>query len=93
MNASLGFYVLMSSLSGVFFLGKRNHRSNILTAGLLVSLINIVAVAILLMLKNGQYGGIELSYHFVFAFLSGFLSSMLTLGLMPFFEAGFRIIS
>ncbi|WP_273832713.1 HD family phosphohydrolase [Guptibacillus sedimenti] len=93
MNASLGFYVLMSSLSGVFFLGKRNHRSNILTAGLLVSLINIVAVAILLMLKNGQYGGIELGYHFVFAFLSGFLSSMLTLGLMPFFEAGFRIIS
>ncbi|MGE6202504.1 HD family phosphohydrolase [Guptibacillus hwajinpoensis] len=93
MNASLAFYVLMSSLSGVFFLGKRNHRSNILKAGLLVSLINIVSVAILLMLKNGQYSGIELSYHFLFAFVSGFLSSMLTLGLMPFFEAGFRIIS
>ncbi len=93
LNASLGFYVLMSSLSGVFFLGRRNHRSNILKAGLLVSLINIVSVAILLMLKNGQYSGMELAYHFGFAFLSGFLSSMLTLGLMPFFEAGFRIIS
>ncbi|WP_349769306.1 HD family phosphohydrolase [Bacillus sp. NTK071] len=93
MNASLAFYVLMSSLSGVFFLGKRNHRANILKAGLLVSLINIVSVAILLMLKNGQYSGMELTYHMVFAFLSGFLSSMLTLGLMPFFEAGFRIIS
>ncbi|WP_347549547.1 HD family phosphohydrolase [Pseudalkalibacillus hwajinpoensis] len=93
MNASVGFYVLMSSLSGVFFLGRRNHRSNILKAGLLVSLINIVSVAILLMMKNGQYSGIELSYHLGFAFLSGFLSSVLTLGLMPFFEAGFRIIS
>ncbi|TLS39428.1 HD family phosphohydrolase [Pseudalkalibacillus caeni] len=93
MNAPFGFYVLMNLLAGIFFLGQKNLRSNILKAGLGVSFINVFTVAILLMLKNGQYSGWQIGSEIGFAFLSGFLAAVLTLGLMPFFEAAFRILS
>ncbi len=92
-NYTLGIYVFFSSVAGVFFLGKSNRVSRILQAGLFVSVINILTIVALLMLRNVQYGWLEVGSHIGFAFLSGFLAAVLTLGLLPFFEAGFGILS
>ncbi|MGO4887225.1 HD family phosphohydrolase [Anaerobacillus sp. MEB173] len=92
-NFTHGIYILFSSVAGVFFLGKSNRMSRILRAGLFVAVINVAIIISLLMLKNGQYSMVEIGSNIGFAFLSGFFAAVLTLGLMPFFEAGFGILS
>lgn len=92
-NFMFGVYILFSCLAGAFFLEKHNARPKILRTGLFISLINMVVVALFLMLRNGQYTPLDICLDFGFAFLSGFLSAILTLGLMPFFEATFGILS
>lgn len=88
-----GFYMLFSSFAGAYFLSRSTRISRILLAGLFVSAINIIAVASLLFLKTVQSNWFELGMHVGFAFLSGFTSAVLTIGLLPFFEAGFGILS
>lgn len=92
-NYTVAIYVFFSSVAGVFFLSESNRVSRILQAGLFVAIINICTIAALLMLRNGQYSWIEISSNIGFAFLSGFFAAVLTLGLLPFFEAAFGILS
>ncbi|MCL7747245.1 HD family phosphohydrolase [Halalkalibacter alkaliphilus] len=92
-NFTYGFYMLFSSFAGAYFLDKSNRISRILRAGLFVSAINIVAVIALLFMKTVQSGWFEIGMHVGFAFLSGFVAAVLTIGLLPFFEAGFGILS
>ncbi len=93
-NFTYGIYILFSSFAGVYFLEKSTRvTTRILGAGLFVSLVNILTIVALLMMKTVQTSWIELGFHVSFAFASGFLAAVLTLGLMPFFEAGFGILS
>ena len=75
------------------FLSNHNHRTNILKAGLYVAVINIIVVFSIILLRNGQYSLQEYSAIGMIALISGLLSSILTIGLLPFFEAGFGILS
>ncbi|WP_231686739.1 HD family phosphohydrolase [Bacillus sp. JCM 19034] len=92
-NFTYGFYMLFSGFAGAYFLEKSNRVSRILRAGIFVSGINVVVVITLLFLKAVQPSWIELGMHLVFAFLSGFIASVLTIGLLPFLEIGFGILS
>ncbi|KHF41884.1 HD family phosphohydrolase [Halalkalibacter okhensis] len=92
-NFTYGFYMLFSSFAGAYFLDKSNRISRILRAGLFVSAINMVAVVALMFMKTVQSGWFEIGMHVGFAFLSGFVAAVLTIGLLPFFEAGFGILS
>lgn len=92
-NFSIGAYFLISGIAGAIFLGKQHHRTNILKAGLFVSLLNIIVLTAIFMMRNGYYTSIEIGTYISLAFLSGFISAVLTLGLMPVFEAGFGILS
>jgi putative nucleotidyltransferase with HDIG domain len=88
-----GFYILFSSFAGAYFLSKSNRISRILRAGLFVSGINIIAIVALLFMKTVQSSWFEIGMHVGFAFLSGFIAAVLTIGLLPFFEAAFGILS
>nr|WP_273841262.1 HD family phosphohydrolase [Halalkalibacter alkalisediminis] len=90
---SYGFYILFSSFAGAYFLSKSTRLSRILRAGLFVSFVNMVAVIALLFMKTVQSGWLEIGMHIGFAFLSGFVAAVLTIGLLPFFEEGFGILS
>ncbi|WP_026286224.1 HD family phosphohydrolase [Salsuginibacillus kocurii] len=90
---TVGVYVLFSCFAGIFFLGKTPRVMKVLKAGLFVSLVNIVSLLALEMIKGGQQSWIAYGPELGFAFLSGFLAAVLTLGLMPFFETGFGILS
>lgn len=92
-NFSIGVYFLISSIAGIIFISERHYRSKILKAGLYVSLVNMVLITALFMIKNGQFTSLEIGAYLSFAFLSGFISAVLTLGLIPVFEAGFGILS
>jgi len=93
-NGQIALYFLISSVAGVLFLSEQHRRSRILQAGLFVSLINVVVIlAILLIKNNGQLETINLGYYGIMAVVSGLVASILTIGLLPFFEAGFGILS
>jgi len=93
MNFSEGIYILFSALAGVLFLNKLNHRAKILQAGLFTVFINLLTILMLMYLPNGQFTGLEYGYAFITALVSGIGSAVLTIGLLPFFEASFGILS
>lgn len=93
LNFSIGIYFLFSGLTGVLFLSKYNRRAKILQAGLFVALITIILILSIMFLKNGNYSSLEIGSSIIMAVVSGVISAVLTIGLLPFFEAGFGILS
>jgi len=85
--------VFFSGVAGVFFLSKSHRMMRILQTGIFVSFINILVVLAILLLKNAQYGWVEIGFNLGFAFIAGFISVVLAIGLLPFFETGFGILS
>ncbi|MEW9049585.1 MAG: HD family phosphohydrolase [Neobacillus sp.] len=93
LNFSLGIYILFSSLAGILFLSDQNQRSKILQAGSFAAAVNLFTIWALLFLPNGQFSGLEYGYYILTAIFSGIGSAVLTIGLLPFFEASFGILS
>src|SRR5690606_20417452 len=92
-DIEIAVYILFSGLAGVLFVSSRNESSHILQAGLLVSCVNLLLISFLLLIGGGQFTITEYVYFGLFSVVSGILSSVLTIGLLPFFEAGFGILS
>ncbi|MBS4191340.1 HD family phosphohydrolase [Bacillus sp. FJAT-49705] len=92
-NVSSSIYIICSGLAGIIFLTKQNHRSKILQAGMFVAVVNVIVIFSLVFLRNGQYDGIEYGFYIIIGIISGILSAVLAIGLLPFFEAGFGILS
>jgi cyclic-di-AMP phosphodiesterase PgpH len=93
LNFSEGIYILFSALSGILFLSTQNQRSKILQAGSISATVNLFTLCALMFLPNGQFSGIEYGYYFLTALVSGIVSAVLTIGLLPMFEASFGILS
>lgn len=93
LDMSIGIYILCSGIAGIMFLSNDNHRSNIFKAGLFVAVLNVLVTFALVFLRNGQYDLGEHGVTIIIAVMSGILSAVLTIGLLPFFEAGFGILS
>jgi putative nucleotidyltransferase with HDIG domain len=92
-NFSEGIYILFSALAGILFLSNQNQRSKILQAGSFAAGVNLLTIWTLMLLPNGQFSGLEYGYYFLTAIVSGIASAVLTIGLLPFFEASFGILS
>lgn len=93
LHVTAGIYIICSGLAAILFLSKQNRRSKILQAGMFVSAVNIIVIFSLLFLRNGLYDTFEYGFYFVIALISGISSAVLTIGLLPYFEAGFGILS
>lgn len=93
LHVTAGIYIICSGLAGILFLSSQNHRSKILQAGMFVAGINIIVSFSLMLLRNGQYDTMEYAFYFVTALISGISSAVLAIGFLPFFEAGFGILS
>ncbi|MBM7660795.1 putative nucleotidyltransferase with HDIG domain [Bacillus mesophilus] len=92
-NFSIGIYFLISCIASIIFLGKHNQRAKILQTGLFVGIINFIVLSALVMLKNGHIVSFESTPYFIMSLLSGIVAAVLAIGLLPFFEAGFGILS
>ncbi|HFK1424771.1 MULTISPECIES: HD family phosphohydrolase [Bacillus cereus group] len=93
LNYSVGIYVLLSSLSVSIFLREKNRRTMILQAGILVSILNVVVLAALLLLRNGNFSPLGIGTQLLMASLSGIISSVLAMGILPYLESGLGIVS
>ncbi|CAM3436940.1 HD family phosphohydrolase [Marinicrinis lubricantis] len=87
-----GLVSAVVGLVSVFAINKASQRSIILRAGLLVSLFSIIAITALLLLHN-DYTTKDVIMSYVFGGASGLLTAVLVIGLLPFFEVTFGILS
>lgn len=87
-----GFVALVVGLTSVFAAQRANQRASILKAGIMASLFGAVAVTSLIFLDNA-YTRNEIIFSTSFAVAAGLLTAVLVIGLMPFFEAVFGILS
>ncbi|QTH46144.1 HDIG domain-containing protein [Cohnella sp. LGH] len=87
-----GFVAAVVSFTAVLAIHKASQRSSILKAGIMVSLFGSVAV-LALMLVNPEPSRSDLLQSVIFMLASGLLTAVLVIGLMPFFEVTFGILS
>ncbi|OZM57739.1 hypothetical protein CIB95_05075 [Lottiidibacillus patelloidae] len=92
-NFTHGVYILCSSLAGIVVLSKSNPKGNIFKAGILIGFINALLALSFDLIKNGQTIWMELGATITFSFLSGIIAAVLTMGILPYLEAGFGILS
>lgn len=87
-----GFVIIVVSFAAIFSIHKASQRSTILKAGIMVSLFGALAVIAILLLSE-DLDRMPFIYSVGFAFASGLLTAVFVIGLMPFFEVTFGILS
>jgi putative nucleotidyltransferase with HDIG domain len=87
-----GFVALVVGYASVFSLNQASQRLTILRAGIINSAFSVLSVVILLLLNN-QYTIKETTFALSFAASGGVLTAVLVIGILPFFEAVFGILS
>ncbi|WP_088072353.1 HD family phosphohydrolase [Gottfriedia luciferensis] len=92
-NYSTGIYILFSSIAVLFLNEEKNKRSMILHAGVLISFVNIATLFSLILIRNGQYSSVEIGIYLLMGLTSGVLSSVITMGILPFVEDSFGMVS
>ena len=93
LDFSMGLYIMFSGFAAISILSRENFKTKVLSAGILLSLVNVAFLYSLLFIMNGSYSNMEYLYYAIAAIVSGLGSAVLTMGLLPFFEAGFGILS
>jgi hypothetical protein len=87
-----GFVIIVVSFAALFSIHRASQRSTILKAGIMVSLFGSLSVITILLLSE-QMERVPFIYSVAFAFASGLITAVLVIGLMPFFEITFGILS
>ncbi|WP_274651906.1 HD family phosphohydrolase [Paenibacillus humicola] len=88
-----GFVTAVVSFAAIFAIHRASHRSTILKAGIMVSLFGSASVVSLLLLQSELPQRTDMILPVAFTFASGLLTAILVIGLMPFFEVSFGILS
>ncbi|WP_277587182.1 HD family phosphohydrolase [Psychrobacillus antarcticus] len=91
MEASL--YILFGGIAGIFAMQRMHTNSQILRSSLIVSSINIVFIIFFLLMTKASYEFTDILFYVGAALLSGVLSGAMTIGVLPFFESFFGILS
>ncbi len=87
-----GFVFIVVSFAAIFSIHRASQRSTILKAGIMVSLFGSIA-SLAVLLFNQPIDSSQMMYTVGFSFASGLLTAVLVIGLMPFFEVTFGILS
>ncbi|OAB30088.1 metal-dependent phosphohydrolase [Paenibacillus macquariensis subsp. defensor] len=88
-----GFFTMIVSYVAISAIHKASQRSTLLKGGIMVSLFGSIAVFVLILIDGKEWSQIQTLYTLAFAFAGGLLTAVLVIGLMPFFEVTFGILS
>ncbi|MHA0855798.1 HD family phosphohydrolase [Paenibacillus sp. CMAA1364] len=88
-----GFFTMTVSYVAISVIHKASQRSTLLKGGIMVSLIGSITVFIMILIDGAKWSDMETLYTIGFAFIGGLLTSVFVIGLMPFFEVTFGILS
>ncbi|MGM9924818.1 MAG: HD family phosphohydrolase [Bacillus sp. (in: firmicutes)] len=92
-NLSVCIYILFSGVAALLLLSTRNFRAKLFRAGFLLSFINLFIILAMVFIMDLQVSRVEYGFYILAAFVSGISSSILAIGLLPFIEGGFGILS
>jgi putative nucleotidyltransferase with HDIG domain len=87
-----GFIAIVVCFISIFAINRASQRSSILRASLLVSVFGAITSIALLLIED-RYTASDFLYSIVFAFAGGIVTAVLVVGLLPFFELAFGILS
>ncbi|MFJ7735342.1 HD family phosphohydrolase [Lysinibacillus sp. NPDC097287] len=93
MQMEVTLYIIFGGFASLFFMRSVEKRSHILQAVGVISLTNLAFIAFYLLMTQSSYGISELMFYFTAAITSALLSGALTMGLLPFFESAFGLLS
>jgi len=93
LNVEAGIYFFFSQLAGIIFLVNVKDRLVIVKSGIGMIVVNILTVLLFVFLSFEKYSWLNLLILVSFAVVAAFLSAVLTLGLLPFFETSLGMIS
>ena len=93
LQMELGVYILFGGLVSLYVLGNDGRRSNILLTSVGVALANLLFICFYLLMTQSNYSWEEIGFYVTAAVVSGLLSGALTIGVLPFFETVFGILS
>lgn len=87
------FVSLLSALAGTMAITRVSHRRVFMRAGFLTAAVNVTAIAILHFLFPSSSAGTDVWHSLVFGVVGGLLSSVLTIGILPYLETAFGVIT
>lgn len=87
-----GFTAIIVCFVSIFVIRHARQRSTILKAGMLISLFSSISILSILLLGN-EYIFKEILTTLIFTTASGLITAVLVVGLLPFFEIAFGILS
>ncbi len=83
--------MLIAGIAGSMMVHKTHHRSTIILAGLVASLISVMIIVSFGLVNNSEMK--DILSNAAFGLIGGVLSAVLTIGTLPFLEATFDIIT
>lgn len=88
-----GLFALVISFASIFAIHRASQRSTLLKAGIMICLFGSLSVFSLILINNNGWTQSSTLYAIGFAIAGGLLTTILVIGLMPFFEVTFGILS
>ncbi len=92
-QVEITIYILLGGLFAIYYLGDNHRRASVLRTSIGVALVNIGFIFFYLLLNQSTYQSSELTFYIIAAAISGLLSGAMTIGLLPFFESAFGLLS
>ena len=93
LNMETGIYFLFAQMAAIIFLKNLKDRFAVIKAGIGMSAINVITVLLFIFLSFEKYTLADLFVQSGMGIASAFLSAVLTIGLLPFFETALGILT
>src|SRR5699024_6685096 len=93
LNMEAGIYFFFFQFAGIMFLSDLKDRATIMKTTIGMAIINVMTICMYILLSFEKFELMTFAIQSAFGIGAAILSSVLTLGLLPFFETGLGILS
>lgn len=91
-QTEIGFVGFLGGFTGVYSVGKLKEKRDLIWAGISVGFVSMLAIMIMGIINETPLS-LFLASSILFGFINGLISSILTIGILPYLENLFRITS
>ena len=89
----VSLYILFGCIAGIFAMQQMYNNTQILRTSLIVSAVNVLFIIFYLLTTKTTYEFLDIVFYVGAALCSGILSGALTIGILPFLESAFGMLS